>query len=493
MVLAYGTAASECCVSDFTYNGGSQELTITLNNGDTFTVDATPFIEDIQVAVDGSDAADFLENQIAAGNVSIGIQNNAGTLEVVANISSLAGNLLTLGVDGLQVDPASIPSATASNGLNIDGTSGDVKLGGPLTETTLVTDSGALDLGFTGMNSFSVLGVGAYNVQGLTSATISSPVTTLGATTALSLVTPGVAGATVSAGQVFTLTDPVNGTGEWQDAAAPTTASNGLNIDGTSGDVKLGGVLTEATTIDADDFDFNINPPSAGSNNAFTLYSDTNFFGSGQGGYAAGYGDTTGELYYLTVNNFGSGYQLSNGWFNNATGESHNLIANPTLVQMNAGTTGSNSSVRVYGDGRVMFDSRTGIYEFENEPNTATAFDHVLVIDTTANDYIEKVTPVDLRPAILECDKNGAILVCDGSNFAEATYNEEKVAGVGAGVISLTLINTPAPGFFQLFKDGVLLDNGGAGADGFSIVGSSISLVTPLVGTENIKAFYYSY
>ncbi|MBK7884142.1 MAG: hypothetical protein IPJ81_10365 [Chitinophagaceae bacterium] len=113
-----------------------------------------------------------------------------------------------------RIAPGSLPnSTTASNGLTLTGT--DVRLGGNLTQaTTLTNNSNALTFATGGT---------ALNITGLTA----------GASTD-SLLTVNTATGRINQVAVGRLPDN-------------TTASNGLTLTGT--DVRLGGNLTQATTV----------------------------------------------------------------------------------------------------------------------------------------------------------------------------------------------------------------------------------------------------
>ncbi len=413
----------------------------------------------------------------AAGNTSVVTDNADGTY----THDDGASNLISINA----------AQSTASSGLYVDALSGDVRLGSAMLEDVVIDDpSNTHNLGFVGMNSVAVLGVNQFSLQSLGSTTLSSAITTIASTTSMNIITPAIAASTATTGQVLTLINQSSGTAEWQDIPA-VTASNGLSVDGATGDLKLGDVLTEATTIDLANFDFNINVPTPGQSKAFSLYSDTNFFGTTNGGMATGYGQIDGEVYFQSIGNFGGGYQLSNGWTNQATGAASNLNANSVRVQIVASdNAGNNSSVRATIDQRVQLESSTGIYEFINAPVDATSPSHVVVYDS-ADNGIKKMLPADIRPFILSSTTPGAVLISNGTSFEEASYVLDKIP-VLVGTTA-TLNSTPAPGFFQLFKDSMLLVEDSAGTQGYSRSGISITFNTPLTGSEELTAYYYSY
>lgn len=151
---------------------------------------------------------------------------------------------------GEELDPACVPLSTncyvdvslsASNGLSLNGTSGDVELGGVLDKNTSIT----------GLFGFKILGVGDYEIS-TTESSISGSSGSLrlnassdknivldingvdissGVLGDVFLSTQGVNNSTSLNGQVLTLIDETTGQAEWT-TLAPGSGTNIYNLSG---------------------------------------------------------------------------------------------------------------------------------------------------------------------------------------------------------------------------------------------------------------------
>ena len=109
---------------------------------------ADPYV--VSSRIIDTDDQEIIDLSIVEGELSVTIED--GNTRKVDLISTDSDNAIIAGTDGALFVPVT-SEVTASNGTNVDATSGDVKLGGALTEPTTITTTGTYTLAIEGLET----------------------------------------------------------------------------------------------------------------------------------------------------------------------------------------------------------------------------------------------------------------------------------------------------------------------------------------------------
>ena len=155
-------------------------------------------------------------------------------------------------------------------------------------------------------------------------------------------------------------------------ATAAGSASNGLSVNGTSGDVVLGGALSAATVIDSDSFSLNIegqgqkriaevDPANAASSSEHVVTSSTVRSSAKNG---------AGDMAEIVIRR-GGNFSIEGS---KATGEAYTIAASELAFNVGYSDNGSGqvSEWMLTPDGNHVFRSPNGSFRFDDGTGTGT-------------------------------------------------------------------------------------------------------------------------